>query len=171
VAAIKKNLYVESGATYNIGFVYHAPTLDAEGDVVLDADGNPVPGEPVPLTGCSARMQVRAKVDDDTALITATTAPASEGSEGAGRIALESVDVDGNPIIGRVDIELTDEDTMKLQGLRKAVYDLELIWPLIAGELRPRVDRLLQGSIVVDWNVTRLETTTAMATAPAVTNG
>lgn len=155
MAAIIKNLKIEAGATYNIGFVYHAPQLDAQGDPVLDADGNPVPGEPLPLTGCQARMQVRAKVADEAALITATTA--TDESEGSRRITLEAPDVDGNPIIGRVDIELTDLDTMALQPFKTAVYDLELIWPLEAGDVRQRVDRLLQGSIIVDKNVTRTE--------------
>lgn len=157
MAAIKKNLYVETGATYNIGFVYHAPVVDEQGDVVLDADGNPVPGDPLPLTGCSARLQVRAKIDDPDALITVTTADIP-GAEGSGQIALESLDADSNPIVGRVDIEFTDLDTMKLQGLRKAVYDLELVWPLEAGDSRRRVDRLLQGLIFPDFNVTRIET-------------
>lgn len=160
MAAIEKNLYVETGATYNIGFVYHAPVVDADGDVVLDPEtGKPIPGEPLPLTGCQARMQVRAKVDSEEVLITATTG--ADPLTGGKRIALESLDIDGNPIVGRVDIELTDEDTMKLQGLRKAVYDLELIWPLEAGDIRQRVDRLLKGTIFPDPNVTRIEAMTA----------
>lgn len=156
MVAIKKNLYVESGATYNIGFVYHAPVLSDDGDVLTDPDGNPIPGDPLPLTGCQARMQIRTKWNAEEALITATTA--IDDSEGAKRIVLEAADPEsGEPIIGRVDIELTDLDTMKLQGLRKAVYDLELIWPLEGGDIRQRVDRLLQGEIVVDQNVTRVE--------------
>lgn len=156
VAAIIKNFNIEAGATFNIGFVYHGPVLDAEGNPVLDDEGKPIPGDPISLAGCEARMQVRQKVADEDALITVTTEP--DPIDGWRGIVLESPDDLGDPITGRVDIELTDLDTMKLQSLKTAVYDLELVWPLEAGDVRKHVDRLMQGTLVVDKNVTRVET-------------
>lgn len=143
-------LYTEQGATFTFGFVYCRPTLDANGQLVLDANGDPVPGEPFDLTGCTARMQIRQKINDPKVILNATSGdPVDDAAiaAGAGRLVLGGT-------TGRIDIILTDRDT-DLITIRKGVYDLELEWPLQPGEIRPRVERLLQGGIVNTLNVTR----------------
>lgn len=212
MTAAPKDLVIEQGSTFTLGFNWHQ-----EGPP--DANGDPTPGAPYDLTGCTARMQIRRK-QGDPVLLTATSEPPTTAeaiAAGAGRIVL------GGPT-GRIDITLTDEDTDMLSA-RTAVYDLEIEWPLptrqvtaaiadgspvitgVAGmfatsdigfivtgtgvpantvvtsiasdgstatmsspataddpavdltltsSLRPRVDRLLQGSVTVDPNVTQV---------------
>ena len=146
MTAVNKPLYIEQGATFTLGFAWHRQALDVNGNPILDASGNPTPGDPYDLTGCTARMQIRRKKGDPV-LLAATSAPADPAVPGSGRIVLGGT-------TGRIDVTLTDEDTNTLT-VRAAVYDLELEWPLKTGELRPRVDRLLQGSVTIDPNVTQ----------------
>ena len=149
MTAAIRDLEIEQGATFTLGFNWHQA---GEPDV----DGNPTVGDPYNLTGCTARMQIRRK-QGDPVLLTATSAtvPSTEPDRttaidaGAGRIVLGGA-------TGRIDITLTDEDT-DLLSAKTAVYDLEIEWPIQAGEIRPRVDRLLQGSISVDPNVTQVQ--------------
>lgn len=160
MAAIEKDLDdLEVGATYSLGWTYYHPLLDDDGNVVYDTDGTtPLPGDPVDLTGCSASMQVRAKKTSTEPLITATSDAVGTGLPGAGRIFIQPLDADSAPVIGRIEVELTDQDTMTLQPLKTpAAYDLELTWPIAVGQLRARVDRLLEGAIPIDTNVTRIE--------------
>jgi hypothetical protein len=214
MTAAPRNLVIEQGSTFTLGFNWHK-----EGP--LDANGAPTPGDPYDLTGCTARMQIRRK-QGDPVLMTATSDPpvdAAAIAAGAGRIVLGGA-------TGRVDITLTDEDT-DLISARSAVYDLEIEWPLttrqvtvgittgsatltgtagvfttndigftvtgsagvpagtvvtavaadgstatmsssataddpaavltLTSSLRPRVDRLLQGTVTVDPNVTQVD--------------
>jgi hypothetical protein len=131
-AAVRNLSDVEQGATYHFGFTWHRADPDNPGS----------PGDPYDLTGCTARMQIRKKVGEPV-LVSATSL---NSGDGAGRIVLGGV-------TGRIDVTLTDQDTMLLTE-KKAVYDLEIEWPIQAGELRPRVDRLLQGQVLVEPNVT-----------------
>lgn len=153
---------MKQGATFSQGFTWRDVQVDGDGEPIKDADGNYVPGDPIPLTGCSVRMQVRRKIGEPV-LITATSENAFSGeggaldpeavARGAGRIALETPDDDANPRPGHIQITLTDEDTMKLVT-KSAVFDLEVVWPQQADEIRPRVDRPLEGTVEVDLNVT-----------------
>lgn len=149
VAAVV-NFDVEQGATFNTGFFYYEPQRDSSGDVILDSDGRPVPDltAPFDFTGCSARMQIRRKVADVEALVTATSL--ADPEQGGQRIVLGGG-------TGRVDIELTDLDTMQLTG-KSAVYDLEIEWPIKPGQLRPHVERILKGTFTIDPNTTRVDT-------------
>jgi len=212
MTAAPRDLDIEQGSTFTLGFNWHQ-----EGPP--DANGDPTPGDPYDLTGCTARMQIRRK-QGDPVLLTATSDPPTTPeaiTAGAGRIVLGGA-------TGRIDITLTDEDT-DLLSARTAVYDLEIEWPLptrpvtaginvdsavltgsattfvagdagfkvtgtgipagtvilsVAGDgstatmsaqatatdaaaaltltssLRPRVDRLLQGTVTVDPNVTQV---------------
>lgn len=150
MVASSKNLYIEQGATFSLGWIYYAPVIDPDtGDIELDANGDPIPGDPYSLAGCSARMQIRQRVSSTTALLTATTGDPDVYPDSGGRIILEA-----GGETGRIDIVLTDTDTDKLT-VKKAYYDFELQWPAVDGELRPRVDRLLEGTVTVDLNVTR----------------
>lgn len=133
--AINKPLYIEQGATFILAF-----TWCQQGPVV---DGEVTPGDPYDLTDCIARMQIRRR-QGDPALVTATSLSTGEGAD---RIAIDGPN-------GRVVITLTDEDTDLLIH-RSNIYDLEVEWPIQPGELAPRVDRLLQGDVTVDPNVTQ----------------
>lgn len=139
--AAPKNLFIEQGATFFLGFTWHRA-----GPVV---DGQVTPGDPYDLTGCKARMQIRRK-QGDPVLVTATSDAPGEGAPvGAGRIFLGGA-------TGRIEITLTDEDT-DLLSAKTAYYDLEIEWPIQPGELRPRVDRVLQGAVTVDPNMTQVD--------------
>lgn len=141
--AARKDLYVEQGATYYKAFTWYPPGP-------VDEDGLPT-DPPHDLTGCSARMQMRRK-QGDVAVVNATSAePVDEAAIalGAGRIRLGGV-------TGKIEIILTDEDT-DLLDFKEGVYDLEVQWPLQPEEIRPHVDRVLQGSVYVDPNVTQID--------------
>lgn len=88
---------------------------------------------PIDLTGCTARMQVRADVDAVLALLTLTTEN--------GGITL------GGPA-GTVDLFIADEDTAVITW-DGGVWDLEIQHP--GGD----VIRLAEGSISVSPEVTR----------------
>lgn len=91
------------------------------------------PAVPVDLTGCTARMQVRAEVESPTALLTLTT----ENN----RITLGGA-------AGTIELYVSDEDTGAIDWDGGA-WDLEIIHP--GGE----VTRLAQGSVSVSPEVTR----------------
>lgn len=120
--ALKKNLYIEQGATYRLPFTWHQGTVE-------------VPGPVVDLTGMSARMQVRKSLKSP-AVITAL----STGLEPRIILGAET---------GTILITLTDADTQALD-FSCGVYDFEIVRPFGQG-----VDRLLQGKVYVDMNVTR----------------
>ncbi len=117
MAASKLNLYIEQGATFSQLITWKAGT----------------PSLPVDLTGCTARMQIRAKTTSDTVLLSLTT----ENS----RIALGGA-------AGTITLTLTDEETAVL-AWPKGVYDLEIAFG------NGTVRRLLYGSVVVSPEVTR----------------
>ena len=147
MAAAEKELDVEQGATFFLGFTWYPPgPTDPE-------TGLPT-GSPHDLTGCTARMQMRKK-QGDPILLTATSEDPGDPLDpllvaaGAGRITLGGV-------TGRIEITLTDEDT-DLLTFSQGRYDLEVEWPQQPGELRPRVDRVLQGKVNVSPNITQVE--------------
>lgn len=124
--AAKHDLYIEQGATYRRRLVFR------EADE-LDENGEVVPGQPIDLSGYSARMQVR------------------RTQQGAVAIALNStldggLHIDGP--LGQIDIHMTDEQTDVLTP-KTALYDIEIESP--TGD----VTRLMQGKITVDPNITQ----------------
>lgn len=137
MTAAKKGLYIEQGSTFQLGFTWHRQGPEVDGVVT--------PGDPYDLTGCVARMQVR-RAQHGSILATATSL---DSGPGAGRIVLGGA-------TGRIEVTLTDEDT-DLMDAKTAYYDLELEWPQQPGELRPRVERLLQGQVTVDPNITQVD--------------
>lgn len=141
----------EQGATFSYGFVVHDPLLDVDGNVVTDADGNALPGDPTPLADVTiARMQIREEKEASSYLVYATSEAFDETTAPhGGRIFLET-----GAETGRIDIVLTDQDTDQII-VTDAVYDLEIEWAIESGEIRPRVDRILEGPVVNDLNVTR----------------
>ena len=121
MAAKVEDLYVEQGATFDRTWLWRE-TLE---------DGSL--GDPIDLTGYTARMQVRQSVKADEVLLEATSE--------AGTIVL------GGPS-GTVQVLLPDELTDTLV-IAQGGYDLELE---SAGGY---VYRLLQGKVKVSVNVTR----------------
>lgn len=137
--ALPKDLEADGGTTFDWGFNYVRSKVEG-GIKVPDVEN------PYDLTGCSARMQVRAKITDAEALVSLHT--------GAGG----GLTIDP-PAEGRVDIQLTDLQTAIIAAVKPgkdvaAVYDLELVWPAV-GSARPRVQRLLEGKFTVSPGVTR----------------
>lgn len=129
---------LEAGSTWEWGFNYVRSKVE-DGKTVPDPDN------PYDLTGCDARMQMRVKITDETALVALST-------DEDGGITIGGVD-------GRVDLLLTDEQTAALYKDQpgkalSGVYDLELVWPAQPGSRR-KVKRLLQGSWTVNPGVTR----------------
>lgn len=136
MTAVKKDLYIEQGATFILDFQWCARGAD-------DPDGNPTAGDPRNLTGMIGRMQIR-KSQQEVEQIDATTVN--------GKIVF-GVDP-ATPLMtpdltnGWIHIELPDEDTDEIT-LKTAKYDLEI------EDSTGRVYRLLQGGVTVDPNYTQ----------------
>lgn len=90
-------------------------------------------GTPIDLSGCTARMQVRAEVESPAVLLSLTT---ENGGLTLGGAA------------GTVELYVSDEDTGAITW-DAGVWDLEIVHP--SGE----VTRLAQGSVAVSPEVTR----------------
>lgn len=97
--------------------------------------------EPMPLTGCTGRMQVREKYGAPVLL--------DLSSENRGVVVSEDEE-------GRIDVVMTAEQTDTLGATANplkprlaAVYDLELTYP--SGDVR----RVIQGAITISPNITR----------------
>jgi hypothetical protein len=111
------NFVIHQGATFSLEVTYQ----DANGD-------------PINLTGYTARMHVRLKREDTDTLLVLTTEN--------GRIALGGA-------AGTVTLTVTAADTAALDWTGPAVYDLELI---SGGGV---VTRLLMGRVTLSKEVTR----------------
>lgn len=116
----KRNLTIIQGADFDDDFVWQAGP---------DEDNL----APVDITGCTARMQVRAEVDSPDVLLSLTTEN--------GGIALGGA-------TGSVVLTLTALQTAAIDW-EQGVYDLELVYP------DARVRRLMAGRVVVSPEVTR----------------
>lgn len=143
MTAAVRDLVIEQGSTFFLGFNWH--------QAGPEVDGVTTPGDPYDLTGCTARMQIRRKQGATPLLVATSASPSTPEAiaAGAGRITL------GGPT-GRIELTLTDEDTDKISS-RSALYDIEIEWPLVPGELRPRVDRILKGTVTTDPNITQVD--------------
>jgi hypothetical protein len=119
MAAAVYDLYIEQGTTYKL----RVKLLDANGAVI-------------PLTGYTARMQIRQSIASPTFLVELTNANAGITINAAG---------------GYLDLKITDTATKALTFTSPAVYDIELIGPTPGFE----VTRLLKGLVTLDPEVTR----------------
>jgi len=90
-------------------------------------------GAAINLTGYTARMQIRERVESATALVSLTSSSGITLGGAAGTVV----------------ITITAALTDALPNMKKGVYDLELV---SAGGI---VTRLLQGEVVVSPQVTR----------------
>jgi len=101
MTAAKRDLYIEQGATFTLGFVWY--------------DGNEVDqGSPVDLTGCLGRMQIRKSQQSATLLDAVSFGPTPQ-------IVLYGTE-------GRINLVLTPIDTNKL-NTKTAYYDMEIEFP------------------------------------------
>lgn len=125
------DLLIEQGATFDLTFTW-ADTVTENGTTT---------NVPKNLTGCTARMQVRAGYGKDV-LLEATTANGRIilDADGEVHILLPEVVTDTAPIV------ITPTGT---KVRRRAVYDLEVQWP------DGRVDRVLEGKVTFSPNITR----------------
>lgn len=115
------NIICEQGSTFTRVLDLQRPDPDDSTQYIV-----------YPLTGHTARMQVRRTIESSTALITLTT-------ENGG------ITIDGDD--GRITISMTDEQTSQLTS--SGVYDLEIISG--AGV----VSRVIQGTFTLSLEVTR----------------
>jgi hypothetical protein len=117
MAAAKIKLSIDQGATFT--------------KTVTWKTGKPA--QPVDLTGCTARMQVRESIDADAVLLSLSTTD--------GRIALGGA-------AGTISLRVEAEETAAITW-KAGVYDLEV--EFADGTVR----RLLSGSVSVSPEVTR----------------
>ena len=110
------DITIEKGSTFTLSLTWQ--------------DSN---GDPIDITGYSARMQVRQSVSDDTALLDLTS--------GGGDIVLGDA-------AGTIIVTVSDTDTAALVA-RRGVYDLEME---SSGGV---VTRLLEGTVLITEEVTR----------------
>lgn len=135
----KIQLQIYQGATFTKRFrwgSYPYPVTERNGVIVNPATGRPVPSTdyvPINLTGWTARMQARRKVDDPVVLFNRTT---ENGGIVLGGTA------------GTVDIVMDAVKTSEFDW-KNGVWDLELVAP------DGTVTRLAEGSISVSPEVTR----------------
>lgn len=116
MAAVVNNIYIEQGATFQLNLLWKDSA-----------------GAPINLTGYTARMQVRHKINDPTALLSLTTENSGIALGGAA---------------GTINIVATAALTTTLTE-KSGVYDLELV------ASNGVVTRLLQGVVTISPEVTR----------------
>lgn len=115
------NILCEQGTTFTRVIALEQPTT-ADPDVY----------EPYPLTGHTARMQVRRTVESTSVIIELTTEN--------GRISIDGAD-------GIITLSINDSDTSEITS--SGVYDLEII------DDSGNVSRVIQGSFTLSNEVTR----------------
>lgn len=124
MTAARYDVTIDQGATFFAGFVWSLPGVVGESGVSV--------GDPVDLSGCSARMQIRAGYGKPV-LVEVTT-------ETAGEIELGGVN-------GSIHVTIPAGKT-DLLVVRRAKYDLEVV-------RGGQVVRVLAGSVAVNMNITR----------------
>lgn len=124
-------LYIEQGASLDFEVQY------------LDSEGNPVD-----LTGYSARMQIRPSTDSSTVYVTLSSSlqPDGTGLNMSGSHSLKP------PTSGSIGVFISS-CTSSLFTFNDAVYDLELFVPYDGG--CNYVTRLIQGPVRLSQEVTR----------------
>lgn len=124
-------LYIEQGASLDFEVQY------------LDSEGNPVD-----LSGYSARMQIRPSTDSSTVYVTLSSSlqPDGTGLNLSGSHSLKP------PTSGSIGVFISS-CTSSLFTFNDAVYDLELFVPYDGG--CDYVTRLIQGPVRLSQEVTR----------------
>ena len=134
MTSVKRDLYIEQGASFVLAFQWAENTGTEE---------EPVAGSAYDLTGYTGRMQIRQK-QHEPVRVDATT----ENS----KIVLGEDPTTGivDLTTGWVTVKLSSEDT-DLLDKKKMLYDLELI------AASGFVYRMLQGTVIVDPNITQVD--------------
>jgi hypothetical protein len=133
MTAVKKDLYIEQGTTFKLGFNWYQESLTVPGAA----------GEPYNLTGVTVRMQVR-KTQQQPVIIDATSVGVTP-----------AITID--PLVGRIDVKLPATATSALIN-KAGVYDLEVEFPA-GGDTY----RVLEGAVVVSPNITQTPTDPVLA--------
>jgi hypothetical protein len=124
-------IYIEQGASLDFEVRY------------VDSEGNPVD-----LSGYSARMQIRPSVESNTAYITLTSVLQADGTG----LNLSGSHSTKPPTSGSIGIFISACSSSVL-NFGNAVYDLELAVPYEGG--CDYVTRLIQGPVRLSQEVTR----------------
>ena len=82
-------------------------------------------------------MHIRKTMSDVTPLLSLTT-------ENGGIVI--------NRFLGTIEIVILDNQT---ENLANGIYDLEVVHPLVSGQIRQDVTRLLYGTVTISPSVTR----------------
>lgn len=130
MASTKYNIKIERGSDWERKFTFR----------------NKATNVPYDLTGCTARMHVRAEVDSPTTLDILTTEN--------GRLLLLPALVDpalplGATVLGTIQILFPNAVSTAYTDWETGVYQLELIYP------SAKVERKLHGSVSLSGEVTR----------------
>lgn len=128
-------LEFEQGATWQWGFTWYQAAVDAQGELILDADGQPTQGEVRQLHGCKAYMQVRRTMRSDAVV---------DASTDNGLITI-------TPDAGEVSILLPASVTMEI-AFEEGLYDIEVVFPT---EYEGGTVRCFEGPVLCTLNVTR----------------
>jgi hypothetical protein len=142
MAAAEQDIWMEQGATFRLGFTYIDDAVDEDGKVILDdVTGLPVPGDPRDFTGWSARMQVRQAYGTDV-LVDLDDTDITLGADGTVLIVAGATKTDN----------LVYQSGRRVgQPIATGLYDMEVYDPNDPDV----VDRLLEGVVHVDDNITR----------------
>lgn len=134
MAAGRYNFTIEQGASVNFELAYK------------DSNGNPVD-----LTGYQARMQLRPSPSSDTVYITLSSSLAGCGTG----LNLSGSNNLNPPTSGTIGVFIS-ADSSSMLDFARAYYDLELAYTsseVGQGDCAV-VERLLEGAVVLDKNVT-----------------
>jgi hypothetical protein len=122
--AVTRNITIEQGAIFRDEFSWHADSETTPG----------TPGDPIPLTGATVRMQIRKKQGTDVLLEASSPDDGITLVEAAGQVKIE------------ISAALTS--MLPVKGAR---YDLEAVFS------PDEVHRLTEGSVTVRPNITQDE--------------
>lgn len=129
---------MRAGTTYHYSLQLTEAAVDELGVVVIDAEGNYLPGPAMDLSGCTARMDVRARPADAQALLTLDETSVACLADGVIDITLSPAQTD-----------LLGYDSSAGKFRTRAVYDIEVVYPDGA------VTRPVAGTFLISGSITR----------------
>ena len=143
MAAATYALRIEQGATWRLKFTWCRAGA-------VNPDGTIAAGDPIDLTGCTARMQIRKSLRQPVLafITTPVTAIATDAVTGVETTTETPNGITLGGVDGTIVLELSADKTALL-NITAGVYDLEIVFP--SGD----VYRVLEGTVTVDPNVTR----------------
>lgn len=130
MAAGRYSFLIEQGATTDFELAYK------------DSDGNPID-----LTGYSARMHIREQIADTVPVLTLTSSIEADGTG----INLSGSSGANPPTSGTLGIYISSDQTAQLD-FEEGYYDLEIA---VVNAGYERVTRVLEGKVKLSKNITR----------------